>query len=92
MNDPLTAATEAIHALCNRKARPLSWLEACFEVTEAMDTETATEALQQLIARRYLDRESADIAQMLATRLGIPVQWSHMPLIPGAEWKEGRGQ
>lgn len=90
--DPLTATTEQIHELMTRRFRPLPALAAIFEVTEAMDTGTATTVFTQLVARRYLDRELADLAQMLATKLGVEVQWSHMQLTPGAEWQEGRGQ
>lgn len=89
--DPLAAATAAIAALVSRKTNPLSTLEAAFAVTEAMSEADARATLQQLIAQRYLCQLDGDIAQLLATRLGVQVQWSHMPLIPSAEWREGRG-
>lgn len=91
-NDPYTAAIATIHELVTRKVRPLSTLEAVFHVTEAMSETDARATLQRLMTQRYLCQLDGDIAQMLATRLGIQVQWSHMPLTPGAEWREGRGQ
>lgn len=92
MKDPLTTAQDTIRELTTRKVRPLSSLEAVFQVTEAMSEADATEALQRLLAQRYLACDDADLAQMLAAKLGVPVQWSHMPLVPGGEWVEGRGE
>lgn len=89
--DPLTTAQESIRELTTRKVRPLSSLEAVFQVTEGMSADDATEALQRLLAQRYLCQLDSDIAQMLATRLGVEVAWSHMPLVPGGEWMEGKG-
>lgn len=91
MTDSLATATTAIRALVDRKTRPLSWLEATFQVSEGMSEDEAKEALIQLLHQRFLDRPSADLAQMLAARLGAEVQWSHIKL-NGDEWKEGRGE
>lgn len=90
--DPLAAATQKIRELVSRKVRPLGWLEAAFLVSEGMPDDDAKEAFKQLLQQRFLVRPDADLAQMLAARLGVEVQWSHMPLVPGAEWQEGRGQ
>lgn len=92
LTDPLAAATAAIHELVTRRSRPLSALEAAFRVTEAMSEADARAVLYRLIAQRYLFQTDADVAQLLARRLGVEVQWSHMPLVPSAEWQEGRGQ
>jgi hypothetical protein len=88
--DPLATATDAIRELVNRKVRPLSWLEATFAVVEAMTTEKATATLAQLIQRRYLAIYDADLAQMLAQKLGVEVQWRHARF-NGDGWNEGRG-
>lgn len=92
ITDPLAAATAAIAALVSRKVRPLSTLEAAFAVTEDMSEADARATLQRLIAQRYLCQLEGDIAQMLATRLGVQVQWTHARLALGElEWEEGRG-
>lgn len=88
--DPLTTATAAVRELVHRKMRPLSWLEATFAVVDAMTTETATATLAQLIQQRYLALYDADMAQMLAQKLGVEVQWSHARF-DGDGWNEGRG-
>ena len=52
----------------------------------------ARATLHKLIAQRYLCQVDGDIAQLLATRLGVAVQWSHARLALGdLEWKDGRG-
>lgn len=89
--DPYAAAVNTINELVTRKVRPLSTLEAAYHVTEAMSEADARSVLQRLIAQRYLSQVDGDIAQLLATRLGVQVQWSHLPLSPSAEWREGRG-
>ena len=89
--DPLAAATDAIRAMIRRKANPRSTLEATFFVTSSMSDQDALRVLQRLIAQRYLCQLEGDIAQLLAQRLGVEVQWSHMPLLPGGGWMEGRG-
>lgn len=89
--DTYAAAVNTITELVTRKVRPLSTLEAAFHVTEAMSEADARNVLQQLIAQRYLCQLDGDIAQLIAQRLGVQVQWSHLPLSPSAEWKEGRG-
>jgi len=92
ITDPLAAATAAIAALVSRKVRPLSTLEAAYHVTEAMSEDDARSVLQRLMGQRYLCQLDGDIAQMLATRLGVQVQWTHARLTLGElEWKEGRG-
>ena len=90
--NPYAAATAAIHELVTRKVRPLTTLEAVFVVTEAMSEEDAKSVLHRLIAQRYLCQLDADLAQFLAQRLGVQVQWSHARLTVGElDWKEGRG-
>jgi len=89
--DPYAVAVNTINELITRKVRPLSSLEATFHAIEAMSEVDARATLHRLIERRYLCQLDADIAQFLAQRLGVQVQWSHMPLIPSAEWREGRG-
>lgn len=89
--DPLTQATDQIRTLINRKTAPLSPLAAIFQVTEAMSTEDATQVLDRLIAQRFLSVWDADMAQMLATRLGVEVHWSHATFVGDGEWMEGRG-
>lgn len=89
--DALAAATGKIRELISRKARPLSSLEATFEVTESMSEEDAAQVLDRLIAQRYLDTVNADMAQMLAQRLGLEVRWSHATFAGDGEWIEGRG-
>ena len=90
--NPYTAAVNTITELVTRKVRPLSTLEAAFHVTEAMSEADARNVLQQLIAQRYLSQVDGDIAQLLAARLGVQVQWAHAMLTSGGlEWKEGRG-
>lgn len=95
MPDPLATATNAIRDKVSSKNNPLSWLEAAFVVTERMSESDAKEALGQLIRRQFLSVHDADLAQMLAARLGVQLQWSHKPLaefISGdGEWIEGRG-
>lgn len=91
MSDPLTNAQASIRDLMTRKARPLSSLEAVFQVTEGMNEADAADALRRLIGQRYLCQLDGDIAQMLAAKLNVPVQWSHLPLVPDGEWVEGRG-
>lgn len=90
--DALDAATNAIRELANRRIRPLSWLEATFAVVEAMSEAEAKTVLQQLMTQRFLAVYDADLAQMLAQRLGVPVQWSHAMLSGDGEWIEGRGE
>lgn len=89
--DPLAIATDSISDLITRKARPLSSLEATFNVVEAMDAATAKQVLGRLLAQRYLCQLKADLAQMLAQKLAVPVQWSHTKFNGGGEWVEGRG-
>lgn len=86
---PYAAATTAIYALVTRKVRPLSSLEAAFHVAEAMSKTDAQAVLDRLIAQRYLCQTDADVAQLLAQRLGVEVQWLHMPyrLVENG-WKE----
>jgi hypothetical protein len=88
--DPVATATDAIRELVNRKVRPLSWLEATFAVVEAMTTEKATATLAQLIRCRFLSVYDADLAQMLAQKLGVEVRWSHARFNADG-WNEGRG-
>jgi hypothetical protein len=88
--DPLTIATAAIRELVNRKARPLSSLEAIFNVSESLSERDAAQILDQLIAQRYLSLWDADLAQMLAQRLGREVKWSHATF-NGYGWNEGSG-
>lgn len=90
--DPLTTATESIRTLITRKTAPLSSLAAIFQVTEAMSTEDAKAVLTQLIRQRFLSLWDADMAQMLAQRLGVEVKWSHATFKGDGEWIEGRGQ
>lgn len=89
--DPLALATDAIRTLINRKTAPLSSLAATFQVTEAMSSEDATQVLDRLIAQRFLSVWDADMAQMLAQRLGVEVRWSHARFNGDGEWVEGRG-
>lgn len=89
--DPLAAATDSIRRLVNRRIRPLSWLEATFLVVDGMTNEVAAVVLDQLMAQRFLAIYDADLAQMLAQKLGRPVQWAHARLNGDGEWIEGRG-
>lgn len=89
--DPLAAASDAIRALVKRKANPLTWLAATFTVIEAMDDATARAVLGRLMAQRFLAIYDADMAQLLAQRLGVEVQWSHATFMGDGEWIEGRG-
>lgn len=91
-SDLLAQATSRIHELVNRKVRPLTELEATFGVSESMSEEDAIVLLQQLLRQRFLCRSEADLAQFLATKLSIEIEWSHMELVPSGEWLEGRGQ
>lgn len=88
--DPLAAATAQISEMVTRKTNPLSSLEATFFVTESMSDQDAQTILQRLLAQRFLCQLDADIAQLLAQRLGVEVKWSHTRF--DGEWKEGRGQ
>lgn len=88
--DLLDTTTDDIRALVNRKHNPLSWLEATFTVAEGLSDEVAGEVLQQLLRQRFLAVYDADMAQMLATRLGTEVKWSHAELNGDGIWKEGR--
>jgi hypothetical protein len=88
--DPVATATDAIRELVHRKVRPLTWLEATFVVTESMTPEAATQALKQLLGQHYLALPDADLAQMLAHKLGVEVQWSHTRF-NGDGWHEARG-
>jgi hypothetical protein len=88
--NPLTTATAKINELVTRRNRPLSVLEATFTVAELMTEADAHDALDRLIAKRFLARDDADLAQMLAQKLGRPVQWSHTRFGVG-EWVGGRG-
>ncbi len=90
--DPLAAATDSIRSLVSRKVRPLSSLEAVYVVTEAMSEADAKTILRQLIAQRFLSQMDGDIAQMIAQRLGVPVQWAHARLNGDGKWIEGRGE
>lgn len=89
--DPLSVATDKI-SNTSRRQNPLV---ATFLVVEAMDEATAKEVFTQLMHRQFLDCASADLAQMLAAKLGVAVQWTHKPLgdfVSGdGEWAEGRG-
>lgn len=91
----LATITDKISQLVSRKAAPLSSLEACFIVCEGISEADAKAVLAKLMSNRYLSQLDGDIAQMLAARLGIAVQWSHMPLNDfvwgSGEWVEGRG-
>lgn len=90
--DPYAVAVNTINELITRKVRPLSSLEATFHAIEAMSEDDARATLHKLIAQRYLCQVDGDIAQLLATRLGVAVQWSHARLALGdLEWKDGRG-
>lgn len=91
---PLDAATDSVRKLANRKIAPLSWLEATFAVVEGMSTEVATQVLDQLLRQRFLAIYDADMAQMLAQKLGREVQWSHarFPITEDRDWEEGRGE
>jgi hypothetical protein len=88
--DPLATATDAIRELVHRKLRPLSWLEATFAVAESLTTEKATAVLGQLLQQRYLAVYDADLAQMLAQKLGVEVRWQHT-CFNADGWNEGRG-
>jgi hypothetical protein len=87
--DALATATERIAELVKRKG--LSSLEATFTVSESLSEQDAKAALQRLIEQRYLCQMDADLAQLLAQRLGVEVQWSHAKFSGNGEWVEGRG-
>lgn len=89
--DPLALATDAIRALVSRRLRPLSWLEATYLVTDSLSVEDATQVLARLLQQRYLALYDADMAQMLAVRLGVEIHWSHSTFKGDGEWVEGRG-
>lgn len=91
MSNPLATAQANIRELVMRESHPMSSLEAVFQVTEGMSEADARDAFQRLLAQRYLCQLDGDIAQMLAAKLGVAVQWSHLPLVPDGEWVEGRG-
>jgi len=38
------------------------------------------------------DLREADLAQLVAQRLGIELEWWHCDLVPGATWEKGRKQ
>jgi hypothetical protein len=88
--DPLTLATDRIHEPANRRINPMDPLIAAFTVTEAMDTETAKQVLQQLLAQKYLAEPDANLAQLLSQKLGIALQWRHVELMGDGGWREGR--
>lgn len=90
--DSLASAIRQIRDLSTRQVDPLHPVEAAFQVSESLSESSAKNLLQLLIEQRFLDCTEADLAQVLAARLNAKVQWSHMPLVPGAEWQEGRGQ
>lgn len=93
--DPLTTTYNNIGRFVGRKVQPLSSLEACFIVCEAMSEADAKAVLAKLMSQRHLCQLDGDIAQMLAAKLGVEVQWSHKPLgdfVSGdGQWVEGRG-
>lgn len=91
MADPLATATESIRTLVSRRINPMPLLQATFMVVEVMSTEDAKQVLAQLLRQRYLAQTDADMAQMLAARLGVGVQWSHATFKGDGEWVEGRG-
>ncbi|MCC6457841.1 MAG: hypothetical protein IT328_22990 [Caldilineaceae bacterium] len=87
--DPLATATERIRDLTRKGRSPL---EATFTVSELMSDSDAAMVLDRLIAQRFLARPDADLAQMLATRLGREVRWQHAHFNDSDGWHEGRGQ
>ena len=89
--DPLTIATAAIREMVNRKVRPLSSLEAIFNVSESLNERDAAQILDQLIAQRYLSLWDADLAVFLAQRLGREIAWKHTFLADDGQWYQGRG-
>lgn len=88
--DALLIASEDIRSLVYRKRNPLPWLEAIFTVAEGMTEGFAAQVLEQLLAQRFLAVYDADLAQMLAQKLGRQVTFTHIALT-GDTWREGRG-
>lgn len=66
-------------------------LTAGFWVVEALNNEGAAAALRALCHADGLCRADADLAQLLAAKLGQPIRWRHMQL-GGDTWREGRGE
>lgn len=87
---PLPAAQHAIATMLARKGNTLSSLEATFATVELMSEADANAALDALIEQRWLDRDNADLAQLLAQKVGRAVGWRHLTL-SNNEWHEGRG-
>lgn len=87
--DPLATATAQIRLLVDKHKK--SWLEATYFVSESLSEEDAKQVLIALIHRQFLSIGDADLAQMIAARLNVPLQWSHARLNGDGEWVEGRG-
>lgn len=87
---PLPTAQHAIATMLARKGNTLSSLEATFATVELMSEADANAALDALIEQRWLDRDNADMAQMLSQKVGRAVRWRHLTLSAN-EWHEGRG-
>lgn len=86
--DALATATERIRDHIRKGRSPL---EATFTVSEQMTDSDAAAVLDRLMAQQFLACPDADLAQMLATRLGRGVRWQHAHFNDSDGWHEGRG-
>lgn len=87
---PLDIVTNKIRERVEDKKCPEDWLTATFRVVEIM-SERQARLIYDALAGKLLTVHDADLAQLIAQRLGIAITWRHIDLAPGSQWQEGRG-
>ena len=66
-------------------------LVATAHIVQVM-TDDQARKVYDLLMDRPLTIGDADLAQLVAQRLGIELEWWHCDLVPGATWEKGRKQ
>jgi len=66
-------------------------LVATAHVVQSM-TDAQARKVHAMLVDRPLMVADADLAQLVAQRIGVALDWWHLDLVPGAEWQCGRKQ
>lgn len=86
-DDPLTITRKRIYA--RRRDHHETMLMATAQVVNLMSERQARIVYDALVGRP-LTVSDADLAQLVAQRLGIEPAWQHCDLVPGATWQPER--
>lgn len=85
---PLDVVTDRIRERVQKRGE--DWLVATHHVV-SIATDRQARLVYDALAGKLLTIHEADLAQIVAQRLGIAITWRHIDLAPGSQWEEGRG-